>query len=287
MDTFPQMIGFTLEDRMVPTAVDPDRCQRHACPADRGHSTARQLSGTWLLLARYPMLALLFTMANAAAAQTSGKLRLQIDPETSYSYRLDHTYTMQQDELELLEGPHHFSFWAPERRVVDTTITISGGGSQQFQMRLPFSTEYLIYQRDLKAYDKEMRKMHLLPAVATGGALLYTAVKYGQMKKAHDQLDEDRTAYDEAAVPYSIEVLKEQTIPAHRDEFDKARTHYQVAMGITVLFAGATAYLYVRAAKRPKPVFIDSEKLRFEGLSWMPGPNGGEWMGGLTWNFQR
>jgi hypothetical protein len=60
-----------------------------------------------------------------------------------------------------------------------------------------------------------------------------------------------------------------------------------MAAGVTVLFAGATAYMYLRSAKQKKPEFIDKEKLRFDGLSWMPGADGGEWSGGLTWNFSR
>ena len=220
-------------------------------------------------------------------AQSSGKLRLQIDPASSFSYKLDHQFTMRQPELELLEGPHHFSFWAPQRRVVDTTITITGGERKVFELYLPFSTEYLVYQRDMKNYGKAMRIQRMIPAAATGASLVYTAIKFGQMKKAHDRYDEDRAAYDEADAPHAITVLKDETIPAHRDAFTKARTNFQVAAGITVLFAGATAYLYMRSAKRAKPVFIDKEKVRFDGLSWMPGNNGGQWTGGLTWNFSR
>lgn len=233
------------------------------------------------------MLALLIGFAGASMAQSSGKLRLQIDPASSYSYKLDHQFTMQQPDLELLEGPHHFSFWAPQRKMVDTTITIVGNELRTLQLRLPFSTEYLVYQRDMKAYSKDMRTMRLIPATATGVSLVYAAVKYGQMKKAHDRLDDDRAAYDEANAPHAITVLKDETIPADRDAFTKARTNFQVAAGITVLFAGATAYLYMRSAKRAKPEFLDKEKVRFDGLGWMPGENGGNWTGGLTWNFSR
>ncbi|MBP9161314.1 MAG: hypothetical protein KBF49_10740 [Flavobacteriales bacterium] len=237
--------------------------------------------------ARWAFLSFALVFGSAVNAQNSGNLRLQIDPPTTFTYKLDHQFTMQQSEVELLEGPHHFSFWAPQRRVVDTTLTITGGVDRSFALRLPFSTEYLVYQRDLKAYKKSMRFQRLVPAVATGGSLIYTAVKYGQMKKAHDLFAEDHAAYDDASSPHAISVLKENVIPAHKDEFDKARTGFQMAAGVTVLFAGATAYMYLRSAKQKKPEFIDKEKLRFDGLSWMPGADGGEWSGGLTWNFSR
>lgn len=220
-------------------------------------------------------------------AQTSGKLRLQIDPANSFAYKLDHRFSMQQTDLELLEGAHHFSFWAPQRKLVDTTITISGGEMRTFQLRLPYSTEYLVYQRDLRSYEKTMRVMRLLPMAVTGGALFFTGFKYADMKKAHDRLEADGDAYDDATSPHAITVLKEQSVPAHADEFDKARTAFRISAGATVLFAGVTAYLRLRSTKVPKPVFRDAEKVRFDGLSWMPGPSGGAWTGGLIWNFTR
>jgi hypothetical protein len=238
----------------------------------------RKLGGTVLLAV---------LAATGLRAQGTGKLRLQIDPDASFVYRLDHQFTLRQSDLELLEGPHHLSIWAPERRIVDTTVTITPGKQQLLDLRLPYSTEYLVYQRDLGKYTKARRMQRLIPTAATAVSLAWTVGSYVQMKKAHDQLEDDRTAYDAAASPHAITVLKEQTMPAHKDDFAQARNRFGVAAGISVLCAGATAYLYWRTAKQPRPVFKDAEKLRFEGLSWMPVNGSRQWMGGLTWNFTR
>ncbi|MBK7286483.1 MAG: hypothetical protein IPI95_04900 [Flavobacteriales bacterium] len=144
-----------------------------------------------MVLRRF-LLFLAWLPAVALIAQTSGELRLEIDPPTSFSYRLDHQFTMQQAGLELLEGAHHFSFWAPQRKLMDTTITIAGGEARSLALRLPFSKEYLVYQRDLKAFRNDRQVMRLIPAVATGASLLYTSIRYSKMKKAHDRLDDDR-----------------------------------------------------------------------------------------------
>lgn len=225
--------------------------------------------------------------AQCALAQGTGKLRLQIDPANSFVFRLDHQFTLRQAEIELLEGSHHLSIWAPERRIVDTTLTITNGQQSLLQLRLPFSTEYLVYQRDLGNWTKARRMQRLVPAAATALSLAWTVASYAHMKRAHDQLDQDRAVYDAAGAPHAITVLKQQTMPAHKDDLARARSRFGVAAGITALCAGATAYLYWRTAKDPKPVFKDAEKLRFEGLSWTPGPDGGQWAGGLTWNFAR
>ena len=265
----------------------------HSYRSDYGRSPCRHREETLRrsdlvgLTGRTISILAFLVIAFTAAAQTSGKLRLQIDPANGFSYKLDHRFTLQQTELELLEGAHHFSFWAPQRKVVDTTITVTGGATNTFELRLPYSTEYLVYQRNMRAYEGQMHTMRLLPAAITGASLIFTGVKYADMKKAHDRLDADADAYDNATSPHAIITLKENVIPAHSDEFDKARTSFRISAGVTVLFAGVTTWLYLRSAKIAKPEFHDAEKVRFDGLSWMPGPNGGAWTGGLTWNFTR
>lgn len=223
----------------------------------------------------------------AAQAQNSGKLRMVVDPGDSYEFIVDHQFRMQQREVELSTGPHHFSFWAPERMIVDTTLLVEEGRTKSVVLHLPYSKDFLVYQRDKQQYQRTMRKYRLLPVVVTGGAALYTVLSYSKAKKAHDQLETDRADYDENRSPHRIGVLKTQTIPDHKDDFKKANTRYIAAAGVTALFAGVTIYLYHLSGKIPDPKYIDKEKLRFDGLSWMPDEHGGTWMGGITWNFAR
>ena len=233
------------------------------------------------------VLAVLGSGMSAAHAQTSGKLRMVVDPGDSYEFVVDHQFRMQEREVELTTGPHHFSFWAPQRMVVDTTLLVEEGRTKSVMLYLPYAKEYLVYQRELQQYQRAMRKHRVIPMVATGGAALFTVLSYSKARKAHNQLEDDRTAYEENRSPTLIGVLKDQTIPDHKDDFKKANTQYLVAAGVTALFAGATVYLYHMSGKINKPTYIDKEKLRFDGLSWMPGPQGGTWMGGITWNIAR
>jgi hypothetical protein len=220
-------------------------------------------------------------------AQTTGKLRMLVDPGDSYEFIVDRQFRMQQREVELTTGPHHFSFWAPERVVVDTTLTVVEGRTTSIVLYLPYARSYLVYQRDLQSYERSMKMYRLLPAMVTGGSLLYTVLSYSKVKKAHNQLDADQKSYDDARSPRKIAVLKTQTIPAHKEDFEKAQTRYGIAAGVTLLCAGTTVYLFHRSNKVTRPAYNDQEKIRFDGLSWMPGPNGGTWAGGLTWNLTR
>lgn len=226
-------------------------------------------------------------LPSAVLAQNAGKLRLLVDPGNSFEFVLDHQFRMQQREIELSEGPHHFTFWAPERRMVDTTLTVEADRMKDVVIRLPYSVEYTTWQREVSDYRNDRKVRRLIPSVLTLGAMAYTAVRYAKYVDAHDQLQADLDTYNEEVSPRALTDLKDKTIPAHKDEFRDAKTTFFLAAGITAAMAGATAYLYHRSSKHKVPEFHDAERVRFNGLVWLPGPNGGEWMGGLTWNLTR
>lgn len=240
-------------------------------------------------LVPYRLLAVLSVAmaANGSFAQGTGKVRMKIDPEASFEYVVDHRFRMRQLEVELSTGAHHFSIWAPQRAIVDTQVVVEDGRTKELVLRLPFAKDYLVYQRDLRRYEGQRRAYRLAPVLVTGATAIYTAACFLQLKKAHDQLEEDQAAYEAGTAPHQITVLKTVDIPAHKEDFRKARTRFLIASGATLACAGATAYLFHRSAKVKRPEYRDAEKIRFDGLSWMPGPSGGTWQGGLTWNFAR
>ena len=60
---------------------------------------------------RFFMCAVIAVLAvTSVLAQSAGKLRLMIDPGAGYQFVLDKKYRMQQREVELSTGPHHFTF---------------------------------------------------------------------------------------------------------------------------------------------------------------------------------
>jgi hypothetical protein len=194
---------------------------------------------------------------------------------------------MQQREVELPAGPHHFTFWAPERRIVDTALTVEAGRMKDVVVRLPYSAEYLAYQRELSDHQGYMRRNRLLPGAITVGSLLYTALAWSKYKKAHDVLGQDKMDYDHSQSSELIDIMKDDRIPAHKKDFERAQRNFGIAAGVSILSVGITTWLYLRSSKRQAPVFQDQEKLRFDGLVWMPGPGGGQWMAGLTLDLSK
>jgi len=230
---------------------------------------------------------LIFSMIAAAcavpcSAQTVGKLRLLVDPGGDYQFVLDHKYKMQQREVELSTGAHHFSFWAPQRQILDTTFNVMEGRTQDVVVRLPYSAEYRQYQNDIDHYRSRMWTHRLIPAIASVGGITWSVLSYININDAQDKLDQDVTNYNEGYVPSELAKLKTVTIPADYDAFRSARTRFYVSSGITAVVLLGTAWLWMKSGKRAVPTFEDKEKVLFDGLVWMPDAKGGAWYTGLT-----
>lgn len=226
-------------------------------------------------------LVLMAFVAVPVAAQT-GKLRLVVDPGGSYAFIVDHQQRMQQREVELSAGSHHLTFWAPERRIVDTTVTVETDRTHDLVIRLPYSAEFLAYQRDLKRYRSRMKTSRMYPTILTAGSAVWTVLNFVKYKDAQNVLQDNLDLYNVSVTPGTINVLKDTTIPANRETFDQAERRFRTAAGVTLLAAGVTTFLYMKSARHPVPVFQDAEKVRFDGLVWLPGEDGGQWMAGLT-----
>lgn len=224
---------------------------------------------------------ILLMLSAQAGAQSSGKIRLLIDPGATFEFKLDHSDRMQEREVELEPGPHHFSIWAPQRIVVDTTLVVLPDQTRDFVLRLPLSKEYHAYLTEYRAFRSRRQLQRIVPSVAAATFTVWSIVNWGRVKDAGEQLDADEETYSALDVPADITELKEVTIPGHNDELRKARTKAI----ITTALAGASAAGMVLLWNRTKgkaPVFEDKEKLRFERVSWSPDPFTGEQWFGLS-----
>ncbi|MFZ1688747.1 MAG: hypothetical protein WAU70_15060 [Flavobacteriales bacterium] len=226
-------------------------------------------------------------MGSWAHAQTPGTLRLFIDPGNNFSFVLDGKHRMQQREVTLPGGPHRFQFWAPTRRVVDTTLAVFPDRTVDFTMRLPYSEEYKMYQQQMKEFRNNRKLNRLIPMSATGISAIVSTVLFIKYKDAHQQLQEDVTLYNELTSPGAINVLKDQTMVAHQDDFKKAETNFIISASLTGGLALLTGYLYVKSARVKVPMFEDKERIKFDGLAWVPGADGGTWAGGFTFNLAK
>ena len=228
------------------------------------------------------MPAVLLLTGTLSMAQSTGRLRLIMEPAGQTEYLLDGQFRMRDREVSLMEGPHRFVFWAPERRMLDTVLTVVAGGTSDVRISLRYSEEYIQWRKQAEQYETQRRWGLYAPPVIAAGAAAWMVVSYMNYSQAHRELDDLEEAYAASTDPGEISSIKSEDIPAAKDDFAKARTQTIVASSLFVVSAGATWYLRRKLSSRTAPVFEDKERTRFEGLVWVPGGTGGTWMAGLS-----
>ncbi|HRH38803.1 MAG TPA: hypothetical protein PK760_10685, partial [Flavobacteriales bacterium] len=122
-----------------------------------------------------------------------------------------------------------------------------------------------------------------LSPVLHDGSGVFAGLGTWKLMKARQDLDDLRDDYTQSADPGGIRTLKSTTIPDANDALRRARTMAYVSGGLFVMSAGLTAYLRLKRNERKPPVFDDQEKVRFDGLVWVPSvQGGGTWAMGFT-----
>ena len=222
----------------------------------------------------------LFSMvigSGIAFAQTTGQVRIISQPEQGVRYVLDGKYEMNDREITLSEGDHRFVFWAPEHQMLDTTIFVMGNYTYQLNVQLQRPAEYVAYRSALEKHTHKQRLMRTVPPIVAGGLGIWTAISWINLGKAHSELQEFGDLYMTSSNPGEIQRLKETDIPEAKDRFRSARTQAYVSTGLFVASIGAVAYIRSQLRKEQPPAYEDKERVRFEGLVWIPGGNNGTW----------
>jgi hypothetical protein len=165
-------------------------------------------------------------------------------------------------------------------------LVVEAGRSKDIILRLPVSEEYAQYRRQLGQYQKERRYKITIPVAVTAGLGVFAGYSFLQHKASYDQLLDDKEAYRTGNSPAALSVLKNETIPEHEADFKSDRTRFIIAGGLFGCAAAYTVYSIIKYGERPKPVFEDKEKIKFDGLVWLPGERGGQLLMGLHINLR-
>ena len=222
-------------------------------------------------------------MGTCAFAQLTGKLRLNCEPLGSCMYVVDGKHRMNDREITLMEGAHRFNFWAPERSILDTQIYVVPGITTQVDVQLHYSPEYISYRRKADNFRRNDVWMRYAPPVLAAGVGAWAVTSIVRYADASKRIDDLADEYVASGDPGAISDLKDRRMPDANSELRNAHTQMLVSSGLFVASAGAVLYLRHRLATRQAPVFEDKERVRFDGLVWVPGrSDGGTWAMGLT-----
>lgn len=208
-------------------------------------------------------------------AQEKGEVRLHIAPYEGMQYLLNGVERGDARVLTLPPGDHRFAIWAPDRAIVDTTVTVVAGQALDLRKVLPMSPDYLAYRAARSKYNGRRLAWRGIPLLCTAVGGVFTVVSLNKQNTTYEALEAAEADYASLRDPAAIAKLKESIIPARLDDHKAARGQLLAAGTFTGLAVGATIYGFIRAAKLEKPAYEDREKVRFEGLAWQPGRAGG------------
>lgn len=211
------------------------------------------------------------------AAQRTGRLLLDMAPSGATTYVLDGKYRMSDRQLELMEGPHRFVFWAPERRMLDTTITVVGGGQVEVKVELRYSEEYVAWRKREDRARLDRAWARYAPPLLMAGSAAFAVASYVKHQQAYDDLQELVTEYSSSVDPRRIAIIKGEALPSSKEQLRDTRTSMIVSGGVLAASSVALVYFRHRAKERASEPFEDKERIRFEGLVWDQAPNGAVW----------
>jgi hypothetical protein len=216
--------------------------------------------------------------------RNSPEVKLLVQPFRRVQFILNDTERLKEvyvPAVRLTAGDHRLIFWAPNCSILDTTLHVVSGKDMELRKVLHQTPEFLAYKRD--HFHVGMKK-----ALWKGVPLLFTigfGIKALSDHQAHDQAFDDlhalRDNYATLTSHIDIEALKRSSIPAAQDKLDATR--HQLILSLTLCGVGvlATVYGFIRAGRLAYPEYEDKERIRFEGLAWVPTRNGGMYLAGL------
>ena len=208
-----------------------------------------------------------------------------VQPFPQVEYILGDTARFKEAVLpavRLPEGDHHLVFWAPNCTLLDTVLHVSTGGMMEMRKVLRPTPEYITYHR-------ASEKVWLHKAMWKGIPMLFTlgfGLKGYFDHRAHDQAYDDlhalRDSYPTLLRPSDIEGLKQVTIPAAQQDLEDTRRRFVTSVAACGVGALATVYGFIHARKLKEPPYEDKEKVKFEGLAWLPVGGTGMYVAGIS-----
>lgn len=222
-----------------------------------------------------------------AYAQGKGEIQLNVSPQRGMAYVLNGKERLTNRALVLPAGEHRFAFWSPDRRILDTTLTVIADSTVAFYKTLAPTEAFLTYQAGLKRAKHKRLLYRAVPLLATvvGGVFTMNAKK--ENDAAYDALKSAEEEYATLRTPFIIANHKTNVLPSLQAEHDAAYRRMRLMMVGTSVVALATVWGFIRAARVEDPTYEDQEKLRFDGLVWLPGQNGGTFHAGMSYRLIR
>lgn len=218
-------------------------------------------------------------------AQDSVEVQMLVQPWHQVEYILngnERLKTVDVPAVRLPVGDHRLIFWAPNCGILDTVLHVVSGPAMELRKVLKPTPAYLAYQRSSRQVWIRKALWKGVPGLFTIGFGIKALSDHQAHDQAFDDLHELRDSYSTLSSPNDIQALKQVAIPAAQDELERTRKHLTTSLVLCGVGALATVYGFIRAGKLKYPAYEDKEKIRFDGLAWVPVGDGGMYLAGIS-----
>ncbi|HQW06160.1 MAG TPA: hypothetical protein PLV08_10040 [Flavobacteriales bacterium] len=212
--------------------------------------------------------------ASITVGQGKGEIKLHVSPHNGVEYVLDGKERLSNRGLVLPAGDHRFVFWAPDRKMLDTTLTIVADTTILFYKILPITDAYRAYKVEQKRAVQGRFFYRAIPLVLTATAGVFAWNSNKKDREAYDALVAAEDSYNSLRVPLAITGLKDQVLPSLQADLDAANRRLTMAVALAGVGVVATILGFIKAGRIVEPTYKDKGKVEFDGLVWMPSRNG-------------
>lgn len=225
--------------------------------------------------ARLAIVVAVMAACSSVMAQGKGSIRLNVVPLEGREVILDGKERSKSSALDLPAGMHRFVFYAPYRSLVDTTVMVLPDTTVMLRLVMPISAEYRAYRSAKQAVAWKKLLWRGVPLICTGVGVVLTNTALAKNNEAYDALVEAEATYPHLRSAADIEYLKDHHLPELQQDLDDSQRDVVIGAAVTGLGLAATVYGFIRAARMELPTYEDTEKVRFDGMAYIPGPAGG------------
>jgi hypothetical protein len=240
----------------------------------------RQMKG----MARAAAVAL-FTFAHfliVTFSSAQGTVRYFINPADRIEEKLDGKLQSRVATRQLDPGAHRFTFYAKGFQLLDTVVNIEQDAILDLRYVLKVDPDHQRF-RDAEKVRQNGRVLWVYtPAAFTVGGLAWTLNAMKKESEAYDALKASEASYSTLNSPSQVQALKDEVIPSQEQALEDAQRAVLTASVFTGTMAAVTIYGLIRSSHRKVPAFEDRQKLRFDGIAWVPNGSSGIMLAGLT-----
>lgn len=216
------------------------------------------------------------------AQSGQGTVRYLINPADLIQEKLDGKLQVRSGTRALDAGSHRFTFYATGFQLLDTVVMVQPDATLDLRYVLKPDPEHVAFRKAQKKRQNARLLGVYTPGLLTLAGSVWVANAMKKESEAYDALKASEAEYTTLNSPSQVQALKNEVIPSQQEALKDAQRTLLTASIATGFMAGLTVWGIIRSGRNAAPVYEDKQRIRFEGIAWLPTSSGGTLFTSLT-----